>query len=226
MNALHQFRTTAAQASGGTSAEAIYVAVLSNALSRVSSGDILDFGAGTGNLTLRFHETRRFGFVTGADILPRPPHLPDSIAWIQQDLNGSVAPHSESFDLILSAEVMEHLETPRAVPREWCSLLRCRGTLVLSTPNNESWRSLLSLLFRGHFIAFTDACYPAHITALVRKDIHRIVTEAGLLDVTFRFTDCGGIPKWPHLTWQCVGGRLFQGVRYSDNLLAVARKPR
>src|SRR3712207_8867553 len=53
---------------------------------------------------------------------------------------------------------------------EWFRLLRPGGTLIATTPNNESWRAILSLIARGHFIAFTDAGYPAHLTALTRAE--------------------------------------------------------
>jgi 2-polyprenyl-3-methyl-5-hydroxy-6-metoxy-1,4-benzoquinol methylase len=129
-----------------------------------------------------------------------------------------------TFDVIVSAEVIEHLENPRAVAREWFRLLRPGGTLIFSTPNNESWRSLFALLLQGHFVAFSDSCYPAHITALLRKDMERILTEVGFSVPTFVFSNVGGIPKFPTLHWQTVSAGLLKGVRYSDNVLAIAKR--
>ena len=37
-------------------------------------------------------------------------------------------------------------------------------------PNQESIRSYAGLIFAGHFTHFLGACYPAHITALLRMD--------------------------------------------------------
>jgi len=58
--------------------------------------------------------------------------------------------------------------------------VEARRDVILSTPNNESIRSLMALLLRGHYVAFLDCCYPAHIiTAVLRKDLVRILTDAG-----------------------------------------------
>ena len=40
-------------------------------------------------------------------------------------------------------------------------------------------RSLAALLLRGHFVDFLDSSYPAHITALVRRDFERLAAETG-----------------------------------------------
>lgn len=57
--------------------------------------------------------------------------------------------------------------------------------------------------------------------ALLRKDIERILNEAGFCAPQFVFTNVGGIPKFPQLHWQTVSA-MFRGLRYSDNLVAIA----
>jgi 2-polyprenyl-3-methyl-5-hydroxy-6-metoxy-1,4-benzoquinol methylase len=224
MTTLEEHRVRAAATSGGISNEPIYAAVLAE-VARLRADAVLDFGAGIGQLTRRLLDGRCHRSVTGADILSRPPNLPDAAAWIQQDLNAPLARPDATFDLVLAVEVIEHLENPRALARDWYRLLRPGGTLIVTAPNNESWRSLLALLLRGHFIAFTDPSYPAHITALLRQDVRRLLAEAGFTEIRLRFTDNGSVPKLPWITWQQLGGRFFRGVRYSDNLIAIARKP-
>jgi hypothetical protein len=65
-------------------------------------------------------------------------------------------------------------------------------TLILATPNIGAIRSSMALLLRGHYVAFLNSCYPAHVTALFRKDLVRIQTEAGFSDLRFHFTNYGG----------------------------------
>lgn len=217
-------RKLASVASGGISNEAVYAAFEQVLTQFDLKGEILDFGAGIGNLTQRLQALGRFSCITAIDLMSRPDGIDESIGWISWDLNEALNIPAQSFDVIVSAEVIEHLENPRAIAREWFRLLRPGGILVFSTPNNESWRSLVTLLLQGHFVYFSDTCYPAHITALLRKDIERILSETGFSKSKFVFTNVGGIPKLPWLHWQTVSGGLLRGLRYSDNLLAIAHK--
>lgn len=221
---IREQRQMASLASGGTSGDFIYAKFLSLIKQFNLKGDCLDFGAGTGNLTKQIHELNCFDSVSATDIMERPLELDLSINWIADDLNNSLDIPSCRYDVIVSAEVLEHLENPRAIAREWFRLLRPSGTLILSTPNNESWRSLLALLIQGHFVSFSDSCYPAHITALLRKDLERILSEAGFRAVEFVFTDYGGVPKMPQRSYQELSFGMLKGIRYSDNLLVFANK--
>lgn len=225
-NLLHRRRIEAAAASCGISSEPILDAALA-ALGTISSGiALLEFGAGTGNLLQRLVNSNCQGSLTGADILARPIWLPESVGWIQADLNHSMHLNEGSFDIIVSTEVIEHLENPRAVAREFARLLRPGGRVVLTTPNQESIRSFLSLLVTGHFVAFQNSCYPAHITALLRADLKRIFAEAGFQNIQFRFTGHGGIPKLPRITWQQVSFGRLRGRLFSDNLVMEAVLPK
>jgi 2-polyprenyl-3-methyl-5-hydroxy-6-metoxy-1,4-benzoquinol methylase len=217
-------RSVAAQASGGISGNAIYNAVLRAVNDFQLRGDLLDFGSGTGFLAEQLKATELFTTVAADDLLPRPASLDESIAWTAADLNESLPYDSASFDVIVAAEVIEHLENPRFVAREMFRLLRPGGALILTTPNNESWRSLISLLARGHHVAFGDGSYPAHITPLLRIDLQRILTEAGFHPPLFRYTGEGGLPGYPTITWQKISAGLLKGLRFSDNLLAVSLK--
>jgi 2-polyprenyl-3-methyl-5-hydroxy-6-metoxy-1,4-benzoquinol methylase len=222
---LEEQRRQAAEASGGISSEVIYDRILKVIGDYDLRGRALDYGAGIGNFTRKLSASGRFEQIDGADILPRPENLPNAIAWHRLDLNDAHSIPAGSFDVVIAAEVIEHLENPRQVAREWFRILKPGGTLILSTPNNESIRSLMALLVRGHYVAFLDSGYPAHITALLRKDLVRILGEAGFSDVGFHFTNYGGLPKLPAVSWQQVSLGLLKGCRFSDNVIATAKAP-
>lgn len=217
-------RLRAAQMSGGSSNAFIYRLFLSVIKKHNLNGTAIDFGAGLGALSKELHKLERFQTLTAIDIMPRPPNIPDAIEWISQDLNVPTKLQSNKYDVVISAEVIEHLENPRALIREWYRTLNKNGTLLFSTPNNESWRSILALVFRGHYAAFGESSYPAHITPLLRKDIKRILNETGFQFETFYFTDMGVVPKCIRFTWQKLSCGLLKGLRFSDNILVVAKK--
>lgn len=221
---LKERRSLAAVASGGTSGDAIYAAIERIIKDFDLGGHVLDFGAGKGRLAVRLLSMGQFESVTAVDLVVPLSSETSAIQWIEADLNFPLETNAGMFDVIVAAEVIEHLENPRALAREWLRLLRPGGTLVLSTPNNESWRSLFALVFQGHYALFGPASYPAHITALLRKDIERILTEAGFESPRFFYTDEGAVPKMRGLRWQTISMGLLKGVRYSDNVVAVARR--
>jgi 2-polyprenyl-3-methyl-5-hydroxy-6-metoxy-1,4-benzoquinol methylase len=217
------YRTSSARASAGVSSDAIHDAAFREVVRDGLAGVALDFGSGRGDFARRLADTRSFSRVYAADLV-RYTDPPEGVTWLDADLNAPLALPDESCDVIVSIETVEHLENFRAVCREWARLLRPGGRVILTTPNNESLRSLLSLMFRQHFIAFVAGSYPAHITALVRLDIVRGLTEAGLEPGRFFFTDDGVVPKLTRLTWQRVSGGRLRGLRFSDNLGCVAFK--
>ncbi len=183
-------------------------------------GRLLEFGAGTGAFAKGLEKTQLADSIVCADIMPRPGDLPEVVRWIQSDLNFPLSEPDESFDTILSIEVIEHLENPRAVFREFHRLLRPGGRLILTTPNQESLRSLLGLLGGRHFASFLGASYPAHITALLEMDLIRICRETGFADPDFHYSNSGRIPKMTRFRWP----PFLRGRFFSDNLAMVAGK--
>ena len=216
-------RRHASMLSGGTSPDTIKALVLGCLEREGARGSLLDFGAGRGELLMRLSESGRFERLAGADLFARPADLPAGIDWHEQDLNDTAA-IGHTFDVVICSETIEHLENPRHVFRTLHRLARPGGLLVLTMPNQECIRSYAGLLFAGHFTQFLGACYPAHITALLRMDLQRLCQESGFETPRFAFTDVGSIPKFPALTWQRISLGLLRGRLYSDNLAMVARR--
>lgn len=217
---LHQHRRDAAQASGGISAESDYEAIFGIIAAQGIHGRTLDFGAGVGNVAshLRGCPVTQ---VVATDITDRPVGLPTDIEWIQADLNSPLPLPDRIFDAIVSIEVIEHLENPRAVFREFRRLLKPGDRVVLTTPNQESIRSLSALLLTGHFSAFiSEESYSrGHITALLRRDFQRICRETGFGPPSFFYTDAGRIPKMTQWSWQQLSFGWLRGRLFSDRLI-------
>ncbi len=56
--------------------------------------------------------------------MARPAGIDKLVKWISRDLNNAINIANDSFDVIVSLEIIEHLENPRATAREWFRLLR------------------------------------------------------------------------------------------------------
>ncbi|WP_372674233.1 class I SAM-dependent methyltransferase [Acidithiobacillus sp.] len=153
----------------------------------------------------------------------RTGSLPCEINWYSGDLNEDI-PINGQFDTVTCSEVIEHLENPRRTFRCLSGLTKPGGLLVLTMPNQESIRSYVGLVLGGHFTQFLGSSYPAHITALVRLDLVRLCAEVGFGQPTFQYTNIGGIPKAPWLTWQSMSFGLLRGRLFSDNIAMITRK--
>jgi 2-polyprenyl-3-methyl-5-hydroxy-6-metoxy-1,4-benzoquinol methylase len=216
-------RRRIAESSGGHSGEQLRPAALKLIQSLNVTGAVADLGAGKGDLVRSLLATNRFSFIAAFDLRGRPADLPDQIQWRTGDLNGSVDWASNSFDLVTSLGLIEYLENPYAFAREIYRLLRPGGTAIITTPNNESWRALLSLVLRGHFAAFPWVGENVNLTALLRRDFDRILQFAGFGDLRYSYSDWGLLPKLS-VSWQTISGGLLRGMRYSDDLLVTCRK--
>jgi hypothetical protein len=95
--------------------------------------------------------------------------------------------------------------------------------VVVSTPNQLSAMSLMTLLARQRFASFQDVHYPAHRSALLEIDLRRIAAEAGLDAVRVTYNCEGRMPLTARHYPRAIANlspRLF-----SDTILVSARKP-
>jgi SAM-dependent methyltransferase len=185
-------------------------------------GVLLDVGCGVGNLWAFL--AGRFDRYVGADVV-RYEGFPAGADFCPVDLDaGRVLLPDGTADVVAAVETVEHLENPRAFVRELVRLARPGGWVVVTTPNQLSLLSKMTLVFKNQFNAFQDGSYPAHLTALLECDLRRIAAECGLTDVAVAYSQQGRIPgtPWHHPR---LLSRWFPRA-LSDNVLVIGRKPR
>lgn len=115
---------------------------------------ILDAGAGEGYLCKVLSE--RGYRVEACDFLPEN-FLVDGVPFHRADLSDSIPLPDDSFDFVISIEVLEHLENHTQFIKELLRVTKPGGHLILTTPN------VLSMTSRWNFFlyGFTDcAPYP------------------------------------------------------------------
>lgn len=213
---------TRARLSLGASDAAIY-AMVARALEerQVRGGVLLDVGCGGGHLWSFVRE--RFARYIGIDAV-RYADFPAEAEFAQSDLDTGRAPVPDNTaDVVVSVETIEHLENPRAFMRELVRLAKPGGWIVVTTPNQLSLLSLLTLLVKKRFSAFQDIHYPAHLTALLEIDLLRLASECGLHDVHFSYSHQGRLVLTPWHYPESLA-RLFPRA-LSDNLMLMGRKP-
>jgi 2-polyprenyl-3-methyl-5-hydroxy-6-metoxy-1,4-benzoquinol methylase len=221
---LQENRKKASDQSLGLSDQRLYQIALNLIDKYCQPKSHMDFGCGQGQFLKILAKHFEGVELTGVDLMDKPTDFDIKINWCSADLNNDLPFKDELFNSLTAIEVIEHLENPRHIFRELYRVIKKEGILILSTPNNESWRSLFSFIMRDHFVAFTDSSYPAHITALNRKDLKRAAQEAGFEYLDCVFSSHGSIPAMTHLSWQKVSMGILDGLRYSDNLFMIFKK--
>jgi 2-polyprenyl-3-methyl-5-hydroxy-6-metoxy-1,4-benzoquinol methylase len=212
-----------ARQSLGTSSEAIHRMVAA-VLDRHAIEGIRVFDVGCGHGALHAAVKDRFAEYHGLDAV-RYSGLPDGSAFTRVDLDAAIWPVAPGTgDLVAAIETIEHLENPWAFVRQLAALAAPGGWVVVTTPNQLSVLSLLTLVAKRRFSAFQDTHYPAHRTALLESDLCRMAEASGLRVIEIDYSAQGRVPltgghypaalsrRWPR--------------RLSDNVMIVARKPR
>jgi SAM-dependent methyltransferase len=211
-----------ARLSLGVSSRAIYRAVSRALEARDAGGGLLvDVGCGTGNLWPFVRG--RFRRYLGVDAV-RYDGFPADVEFRQADCDTDHVPLPDGAgDVVVAVETIEHLENPRAFLRELVRLARPGGWVLVTTPNQLSLLSKMTLLLKNQFNAFQDGSYPAHLTALLDVDLRRMAAECGLADVAIDFSHQGRIAFTPWCYPGFLSGLFPRAL--SDNVLLIGRKP-
>ncbi|HWP83429.1 MAG TPA: class I SAM-dependent methyltransferase [Bacteroidota bacterium] len=158
---------------------------------------ILDAGSGFGQYA--YYLARRFPHASIVAVDVKEAEIKDSVDFFQkvglQNVKCEVhdlgeLQHREEFDLVLSVDVMEHIEDDRRVFGNLARSLRGGGVLLVNTPANLSGRSGEAIVhesFIGEHVRYGYA--PEELKAKLE--------EAGLAIERLRFT----YGQWGYSAW-------------------------
>jgi len=116
---------------------------------------VLDFGSGSGYMTKQIGEYfENLGehpnkHLNACEIVPEN-FLYDKIKCTKISTDSKIPFNDNSFDLIYSIEVVEHMPRPYDFFEESYKKLKNGGIFIFSTPNISHFRSRLSFLFTGY----------------------------------------------------------------------------
>lgn len=152
---------------------------------------VCDMGCGNGYLagwlaTLGYEVVGVDASASGVELAKSThPNATFVCANVGADLEGILG--LGTFDLVTSADVIEHLYRPADLLEAAFRLLKPRGYLLVGTPYHGYWKNLaLSLAGRmdGHFTALWDG---GHIKFFSVKTLSTLIEANGFGDVNFTF---------------------------------------
>ncbi len=145
-------------------------------------GRVLEVGCGAGGNAawLRGHGARR---LVGIDIDAASIAAASKV--LDLALEGSVEAVlpslGESFDLIICADVLEHLVDPGSVLAQLRTRLADGGLVVASIPNIRHYRSLARIAFGNGFAPEREGVFDAtHLRFFTRGNIDQLLRDSGL----------------------------------------------
>ena len=204
-------------------------------------GRVLDAGCGSGGLlaSLHGHAGYRAGVELSVTAAAAAGRVADEI--VNLPVDGELPFPSGSFDVVVCADVLEHLPEPATTLRSLSALCRPGGAVVICVPNVANWQARLRLLrgvWRYEAVGLFDS---GHLRFLTRETLLELVGACGLvveacvparqpplpvqvpavarLPAPLRYLTCK--------TWALVGyplARVWPGL-FAYQLVCTARRP-
>ncbi len=148
-----------------------------------SPASILDFGCGEGALSQRLND---IGFdVVSADADKSDFKADTTFEHIDfesfLEMNKFAEKYKYKFDIVLSIEVIEHLENIKLYLRTVSNVLKKGKILILTTPNPSSWLSRLFFLYKGipHQFGKDDLSNYGHINPIFYIELEYLLGQEG-----------------------------------------------
>ncbi|WP_300977280.1 bifunctional 2-polyprenyl-6-hydroxyphenol methylase/3-demethylubiquinol 3-O-methyltransferase UbiG [Flavobacterium sp.] len=135
--------------------------------------NILEIGAGTGETLLALKERGIASQISGFDIMDINPNKEKFDRFVIGNIENEINPFDKSeFDIIILADVLEHLYDPERAIRKLIPSLKRGGSFYVSLPNIRNIEALYQIFLKGSF-KYTDTGIfdRTHVRFYCKKDI-------------------------------------------------------
>jgi glycosyltransferase involved in cell wall biosynthesis len=141
-------------------------------------GRVLDLGCGDGHLA---GELRAAGHhVVGVDVAPVNGVKERVDEFIQADLDLGLPPDvTGPFDLVIAADVLEHVRRPEVILDELHGVLAPAGAVIASVPNFGHWYPRLRVLAGRFDYDRRGILDRTHVRFFTRRSFERLLTGQG-----------------------------------------------
>jgi len=194
---------------------------------------ILDAGCGNGKLLKEILQMNQKGFGIGVDLKKYPSWKKSNIDFIKADVR-YLPFNKNTFDLIVSTEVIEHFLEGELFLGEVKRVLRAKGHLIISTPNRLRWSSIVGRPFRRiagkppspeHVREYT----PMEFKAMLKTHFKIIEFRYGALNPYLRLMDKIGDYTFMftvYLILDKLTSKIFPSLFKWDQIVLTTKEPR
>ncbi|WP_331504334.1 class I SAM-dependent methyltransferase [Phenylobacterium sp.] len=181
---------------------------------------VLEVGCGTGSVTLIANHGK------GNEVVAIEPDPQRAALARSRGVNAMCCILDEAFvageqpfDVVMMADVLEHMADPGAALKLVRAALKPGGHLLISVPNVAHWTVRLNLLFGRFDYAEYGIMDVTHLRWFYSRTIRRLVEDAGLTIVAMRQTAGVQLPVYQRSPFRHVPKRALHAfVRTSNRL--------
>jgi 2-polyprenyl-3-methyl-5-hydroxy-6-metoxy-1,4-benzoquinol methylase len=153
--------------------------------------NILEIGCGEGNTLVELKKQGKAKFIVGIDIVDLNQSSKLDKFILADIENDNIDLPEEYFDIIICADVLEHLKDPWSVLRKIRKFLKPNGILLASIPNVREIKTLISIVIKGDF-KYVDAGIldKTHLRFFCKKNIIEFFESTGykIEKITFKLS--------------------------------------
>lgn len=187
--------------------------------------NILDIGCSNGSImdrrVVEFHNVHGLDMSAEAcAVATRNGYLTAGVC----DLEDCIPECDGLFDVILCAEVIEHIQDTRNFIAEMRRVLKPGGSIVMTTPNVRTLQNILLMVFGNTFTENVSQYTTPHVRDWTTKLLRRAFEEGGFECALLSGTQMSGwLPFVGGFSFSPMMARMFPS--WASNVIAVFRKP-
>ncbi|MBL4572580.1 MAG: class I SAM-dependent methyltransferase [Gammaproteobacteria bacterium] len=181
------------------------------AISHPNISSVLDVGCGEGGIGAQLKEKTPaievYGIEADPVLLAQAEKMLDGCWAADLDAPEWASPiKDKSFDVIIFADVLEHLKSPSKVLADALPLLNKNGQIVICLPNVRHWSTFYHLYIKGVWPTNDRGIFDkTHLHFFTRRNILDLIREAGL-EVVLEKRNVRIIEPW---SWTNLPGKIL-----------------
>jgi 2-polyprenyl-3-methyl-5-hydroxy-6-metoxy-1,4-benzoquinol methylase len=149
-------------------------------LIKCSDCSILELGCGNGDTLVELKKQNKAKFIVGVDIVDLNQSQKLDRFILADIENEDLNLPKDYFDVIICADVLEHLKDPWVVLKKLKEILKDDGILVASIPNIREIRTLMRIALKGDFCYVDSGILDkTHLRFFCKKNMIDMLHYAG-----------------------------------------------
>jgi len=157
---------------------------LVNLITKKDNFKVLEVGAGYGETLIYLKESRNAKEVIGVDVnfdKLKKKSYDRTDKFIFGDIEKiSLEEYKNHFDVIILADILEHLKNPKDILKKLKQNLKKDGEIIASIPNIRNSNALYKIFIKGSFLYEDEGLFDnTHLRFYCKKDMISLFNESG-----------------------------------------------